>query len=258
MPIQAAQKTLINAITAFGAYLIFSWASCKLIFRPGVSIKLLIQQMDFIGVRSFWITILASIMIGAVFGIQFGTIFRTFGAESMIGAAASFALSKELAPVITSFLIAGRAGSAIAAEIGNMKVGEQLDAMKVMAVNPLHYLAAPRIFAGMIMTPLLTGIFMLTGVFSAYAVGVLLFDIDRGVFIERINWITKPRHVFQGLEKAFIFGILLSTIGCYKGFSTEGGAKGVGRSTTEAVVTALVSILLVDFFLSYLQLEPRL
>ncbi len=253
----AIQSTFVDTVSNLGRYLIFSSEAIRLIFRSGVKRKLLLNQMEFIGVRSFWITLLAAIMIGAVFGIQFGTIFRTFGAESMIGAAASFALSKELAPVITSFLVAGRAGSAIAAEIGNMKVNEQLDAMQVMAVNPLHYLAAPRILAGMIMTPLLTGIFMLTGVISAYIIGVLLFDVDRGIFIDKITWITKPNHVMQGLEKAFVFGVLFSTIGCYKGFHTMGGAKGVGKSTTEAVVLALVSILIVDFFISYMQLEVR-
>ena len=221
---------------------------------PKVDIKLVLQQMEFVGVQSFWIVNLAAIMVGAVFGIQFGKIFKMFGVESLIGAAASFSLSKELAPVIGAFLVTGRSGSAMAAEIANMRVNDQIDSMRVMAVNPYAYLCAPRILASMMMMPLLAGFFMLTGVLSAYIVGSLLFDIDTGVFIEKIQWISRPAHVFQGLQKAAIFGAVFSTLGCYKGFHASGGAKGVGQATTEAVILSLVTILISDFFISYLQL----
>ena len=220
---------------------------------PKVNRRLLMQQMEFIGVQSLGIIILAAIMIGAVFGIQFGQIFRIFGAESMIGAAASFALSKELAPVVGAFLVTGRAGSAIAAEISTMKVNEQIDAMRIMAVDPITYLAVPRVLASMIVMPFLAGIFVLTGVISAFLLSVTLFNIDVGVFFQKIEWITKPAHVVEGLQKAVLFGGILSTISCYKGFSALGGAKDVGKMTTQAVVTALVAILLSDFFFSYLK-----
>ena len=193
-------------------------------------------------------------IIGAVFAIQFGKIFRMFGVESLIGASASFALSKELAPVIGCFLVAGRAGSAIAAEIANMRVNEQIDALEISAVDPISYLVAPRVVAAALMSPLLSAFFMIIGIFSAYIVSINLFTIDTGVFIEKIQWITKPEYVFQGLVKAVFFGIILSTLSCYYGFYAFGGAKGVGVATTKAVVTSLVVILISDFVISYLQM----
>lgn len=239
----------------FQRYLKFTYSAFRQIFIPPVDLKLVVAQMEFVGVRSFGIIVLAAIMVGGVFGIQFGYIFRTFGVESLIGAAATFALSKELAPVLGSFLVTGRAGSAMAAEIANMKINEQLDAMRVMAVNPIGYLATPRILASILMVPLLAAFFILIGVLSAYTVGVLLFEIDKGIFIDKIRWINKPRDIMEGLEKAAIFGAIYSSICCYKGFYATGGARGVGRATTNAVVISLVVILVSDYFLSYLQMR---
>jgi phospholipid/cholesterol/gamma-HCH transport system permease protein len=240
-------------IASFGEYMIFSGDSLRRMFVPIVKGKLVLEQMEFIGVKSVGIVCLAAIMVGAVFAIQFGTIFRIFGAESMIGAAASFALSKELAPVIGSFLVAGRSGSAMAAEIANMRVNDQLDALHIMAVNPLSYLVAPRLLAATVMVPLLSCLFVLIGVLSCFVIGVGLFDVDQGIFFEKIRWISKPEHILQCMEKGVFFGAIIATIGCYKGFKASGGATGVGRATTEAVVLSLVSILVSDFFISYLQ-----
>lgn len=245
----------IKAVESLGAYIIFCSQIAATIKKIPKIRTLLFTQLEFIGNKSLSIIILSSIMIGAVFGIQFGTIFKIFGAETMIGAAASFALSKELSPVIGAFLVTGRSGSSMAAEIATMKVKEQLDAMRVMAVNPVEYLALPRVIASIIMMPLLTGIFTLCGVLSCYLIGVLIFNVDVGIFIENIKWISQPKHITQGLVKAAIFGAIFSTIGCYKGFHAHGGAKGVGQSTTASVVLSLVSILISDFFISYWQLE---
>jgi len=173
----------------------------------------------------------------------------------MLGAAAGISLSKELAPVFAGFLVTARAGSAMAAEIATMRVNEQIDAMRVMAVNPHGYLVAPRILAAVIMLPLLTCIFILTGVFTSFLIGITFIDIDVGTFIEKMRWMVKPRFIFQGMTKAAIFGFILAAIGCYKGFYAGGGAKGVGRATTEAVVISLVAILVSDYFISYLQFD---
>ena len=170
----------------------------------------------------------------------------------MIGAAAGYALSKELAPVIGSFLVTARSGSSMAAEIATMRVNEQIDAMRVMAVNPYNYLVAPRIWASVAMMPLLTMIFIISGVFCSFVIGVVIYDVDLAVFFDKIQWIVKPRHLWEGGKKAMIFGLIFSSVGCYKGFFARGGAKGVGRATTEAVVISLVTILIVDFFISYL------
>ena len=176
----------------------------------------------------------------------------------MIGAAAGFALSKELAPVVGSFLVTARAGSAMAAEIGTMRVNEQIDAMRVMAVNPMNYLVAPRMLGAIIMMPLLTSLFILAGVTSSFVIGVGMYNVDVGIFFEKIRFIVAPHHIVQGLQKAAVFGAIFSVTGCFKGFHAGGGAKGVGRATTEAVVISLVTILIVDFFISYLQFERTL
>jgi phospholipid/cholesterol/gamma-HCH transport system permease protein len=136
-----------------------------------------------------------------------------------------------------------------------MRVNEQIDAMRVMAVNPHGYLVAPRILASVIMLPLLTCIFILTGVFTAFLIGISFFDIDIGTFFEKMRWMVKTKYIFQGMTKGAVFGFILAAIGCYKGFYAGGGAKGVGRATTEAVVISLVAILVSDYFISYLQFD---
>lgn len=254
-PIAVLGRLLMRPLSGLGSYLMFTWNGCYRIFFPPLSFRLLMVQLEFVGTRSFAIVTLSAVMIGAVFGLQFGSIFRIFGAESMIGAAAGIALSKELAPVIGSFLVAGRAGSAMAAEIATMRVNEQIDAMRIMAVNPVWYLVGPRFAASMIMMPLLTVVFILSGVASAYLIGVKLFSVDVGLFFENIAWIVKPKHVFEGLQKAAIFGLIFSSLGCYMGFNAKGGAKGVGQAVTTAVVISLVTILVSDFFISYLQFK---
>jgi phospholipid/cholesterol/gamma-HCH transport system permease protein len=249
------QFLIIDRINSIGRYSMFFAKGIYYIFFPPLRWKLLLVQMEFIGNRSFAIICLAAIMIGAVFGLQFGEIFRIFSAESMIGAAASFALSKELAPVIGSFLVTGRSGSAMAAEIATMRVNEQIDAMEVMAVNPIGYLVSPRILASIIIMPMLSSIFVIFGIASAFVIGVTIYDVDVGIFFEKIKWITEPHHLIQGMQKSMIFGAIFSSLGCYKGFYAKGGAKGVGQATTQAVVLSLVIILVLDFFISYWQMQ---
>lgn len=242
-------------VSAFGSYTLFLTRSIQRCFFPPVRIPLLFKQLEFVGNRSFGIILISATMVGAIFGLILGDIFQTFGAQSMLGAAAGIALSKELAPVFTGFLVTARAGSSMAAEIATMRVNEQIDAMRVMAVNPYGYLVAPRIIGALIMMPLLCCIFICAGVFAAFVMGVLFFDIDLGTFYEKLRWMVKPHYVIQGMEKAAVFGVILSSVGCYKGFYAGGGAKGVGRATTEAVVISLVAIVVSDYFLSYLQFD---
>ena len=141
------------------------------------------------------------------------------------------------------------------AEIATMKVNEQIDAMKVMAVDPIGYLASPRVLGAIIMMPLLSALFLLCGVLSSYIIGVWLFNVDVGVFLEKIKWITKPTDVLGGFQKAAIFGAFFSLISTYIGFRAQSNAKGVGLATTKAVVISLVVILVSDFFISYLQMS---
>lgn len=251
--ISAIGRMTIAPITSVGAYASFLWNGLHRIVQPRVNGKLLLQQMEFVGNRSFSIIILAALMVGAIFGFQLGEIFRIFGAESMIGAAAGFALSRELAPMVGAFLVTGRAGSAMAAELATMRVNEQIDAMRVMAVNPYHYLVAPRLLASVLMMPILVMFFILVGVISSFIVGVWFYNIDIADFISKIQWIVGAKDIVSGLEKAAVFGLIFSSVGCFQGFYASGGAKGVGRATTRAVVISYVSILVADYFISYLQ-----
>lgn len=249
------QTLFIQPITGLGSLISFIANTILRTFRPPMSFRLFLKQCEFTGNMSLGVMILAGTMIGAVFGLQFGEILKIFGAESMVGAAAGFALSKELAPVIGSFLVTARAGSSMAAEIATMRVNEQIDAMRVMAVNPYNYLVAPRMWASIAMMPLLSCIFILSGVTCAFCIAVLVYDVDLAIFFEKIQWIVKPRHLWEGIQKSMVFGLIFSSVGCYKGFHAAGGAKGVGRATTEAVVISLVTILVVDFFMSYAQFK---
>lgn len=253
--ISGTGRLAIQPVSAFGKFVIFLTESLRSILFPPLQVSLLMKQFEFIGNKSLGITAIAAVLIGAVFGLILGDIFQTFGAESMLGAAAGIALSKELAPVFAGFLVTARGGSSMAAEIATMRVNEQIDAMRVMAVNPYGYLVAPRIVAAVLMLPLLTCVFDAVGVASSFVAGVSFFDIDIGTYVEKMRWMVKMRFVVQGMIKAAVFGLIISSISCYKGFFARGGAKGVGRATTEAVVMSLVSILIADYVLTYLQMD---
>ena len=254
-PFESLGAIILDAIAFQGRFFLFVSESVRRIFYPMLSRDLLLKQMEFVGNRSFGVAVLAGTMVGAIFGFQLGEIFKIFGAESMIGAAAGFTLSKELAPVVGSMLVTGRAGSAMAAEIATMRVNEQIDAMRVMAINPYSYLVAPRIAASVLMMPLLTSIFVMSGVAASFVIGVNFYNVDVGVFFDKMMWIIEPSAVIHGLEKSMIFGFIFSSVGCFTGFHARGGAKGVGRATTSAVVASLVMILITDFFVSYLQFQ---
>ena len=233
--------------------LTFIIASIKNMVAPPVSFPLLAKQMEFVGNRSFGIIILSGGIMGAVFGLQMGEFLLLFGGENMIGATTAFAVARELAPVFGSFLVTARSGSAMASEIGAMRINEQIDALQVMAINPIGYLVSPRILASILMMPFLTAMFMVSSVAACFFVGVAVFDVDVGIFFDSIPRLVDALDVRQGLEKSLVFGAIFSTVGCYKGFYTKGGAEGVGRSTSQAVVVSLVLILVLDFFISYLQ-----
>lgn len=246
-------KMIINPIQNFGIFSDFLFRSLYRIFNPPINFKLLITQLEFVGNRSFAIIILAGAMVGGIFGFQLGEIFRIFGAESMIGAAAGYALSRELAPMVGGFLVTGRAGSAMAAELATMRVNEQIDAMRVMSVNPYSYLVAPRVLASILMMPILMIFFVISGVLASFLIGVSFYDIDIADFMNKIEWIMSPSDIFAGTQKAMAFGLVFSSIGCFQGFHAAGGAKGVGKATTKAVVISYVSIIVVDYFISYIQ-----
>jgi phospholipid/cholesterol/gamma-HCH transport system permease protein len=198
---------------------------------------------------------LTALSTGAVFALQMAGLFRVFGAENMVGGATGIALTTELAPLIGGFVLAGRVGSAMCAEIATMVVREQIDAMEAMGVNPIHYLVVPRLIAAAVVMPLLIGIFMLVGMLGAFGVGVLIFGVDQGIFLDKMIALVEPSDIIKGLRKMFFFALIITVVSCRAGLGAEKGAKGVGIATTNAVIAALLGILFADFIISYLQLR---
>ena len=210
-------------------------------------------QMEYIGNQSLMILIGGGIAVGAVFGLQIGAVFQVFQAESMLGAVTGKALCQEMAPLVTTVLITGRAGAAMAAEIATMRVNEQVDAMEAMAVDPISYLVMPRFLAALIIMPLLCAVFIFVGVIGAYIAGSLLFNVDEGTFISKISQLVETKDLWRGISKAFVFSGLMTTICCRFGLKASGGAKGVGAATTNAVVSTLLAVLSVDVVITYFQ-----
>ena len=217
--------------------------------------KLFIDQFNRIGVDSLPIIGLVSVFTGMVFALQTTYAFRLFGAETMVGATVGLSLTREIAPVFAALMITSRMGSAMAAELGTMKVSEQVDALEAMAVHPHQYLVVPRVVATTLMLPLHTIIFDFVGVLGSYFVGVVLMHISEGPFVFRLEQMVEIDDVVGGVVKAAIFGFLLGSLSCFEGLRTKNGARGVGISTTRAVVISSVCILVSDYFLTQLILE---
>lgn len=241
---------ILRAIEEMGQILLILLSAITWAFRPPFRIRAIIKQMEFVGVNSLFVVILTGAFTGMVFTLQSYYGFSLFGAESMVGPTVALAMTRELGPVLTSLMVTGRAGSAMAAELGTMRVTEQIDALYVMAANPIKYLVVPRIIAGLVMLPILTVVANFVGVVGGYLVGVKLLGINAGLFIGKTVEIVDLADILNGLVKAGVFGVIMALIGCYKGFYTKGGAEGVGRATTEAVVMASVLILISDYIMT--------
>ncbi len=208
------------------------------------------QQMYSVGVKSTLIVVLTSLFVGMVEALQIYHGFHKFGAESMIGYTVAVSLGRELAPVLTALMIVARNVSAMAAEIGTMKVTQQVDALRVMGVNPVNFLVAPRVIAMTIMLPALVVISNAVGNFGGYLVGVDVLGLNPTAYIKNIQIYIDMSDLTYGLIKAGVFGFIVSLIGCYMGLATTNGAKGVGISTTKAVVASSISVLVADYFLT--------
>jgi phospholipid/cholesterol/gamma-HCH transport system permease protein len=247
--------SFLGKIREMGLMALLFLEACGWLVRPPWRVRLFFRHLEFIGVNSLLVVGLTSLLTGMVLAMQTYYAFRMFSAESLVGATVALSMTRELGPVITALMVTGRAGSAIAAEIGSMRVTEQIDALRVMAVPPVQYLVAPRLLAGLVMVPLLTALSDFIGVVGGYLVGVNLLGINAGIFMGRIYDLVEPSDLFNGLAKAAVFGVILTLVGCYKGYYTTGGAEGVGRSTTSAVVVSSVLILTFDYILTALMME---
>lgn len=245
-------RITISFFEQVGAVCFFVYQTVYWLIRRPLFVKQFFKEMEFIGIRSSSVVLLTGMFTGMVSALQTYHGFSMFGAESLVGSTTTLGLFRELGPVLAALMVTARAGSAMTAEIGTMRVTEQIDALVVMGVNPFQYLVIPRIAATIIMMPLLTIVFNSIGVLGSYLVGVKLLHIDEGIFMSKISDYVEYADLFNGLLKSAFFGFILSLVGCYKGYSTSGGAEGVGKSTTYSVVISSVCILIADYFLTAL------
>jgi len=243
-------RAVLAGVEEMGKIILLFVTVVAWMFRPPFKLRNIFKQMEFVGVKSIFVVVLTGTFTGMVMALQGYHGFRMFSAESLVGGTVALGMTRELGPVLTSLMVTARAGSAMAAELGTMRVTEQIDALYVMAANPVKHLIVPRVIAGVLMTPLLTVVSDFTGILGGYFVGVHILGINSGIFIKNITRLVELNDIYNGLVKAACFGLILSLIGCYKGFNTYGGAEGVGRATTEAVVLASISILISDYFLT--------
>ena len=219
-------------------------------FKPPYHPGLLFKQLYAIGVESISVVALVGGFTGAVLAIQAEYTLSKFGATAFTGSAIALSLIRELGPVLTALMVNGRAGSAMTAELGIMKITEQVDALRAMAVDPIHHLMVPRLLAGIISVPLLTAIFITVGIGGGYLVAVGSLGLASGTFISVMVEAVNSADVISGFVKAIVFGFCIAWISCYKGWTCGFGAVGVNKATTSAVVTSSVLILVLDYFLS--------
>ena len=239
-----------NFVDMAGLMSLMLFQTVVLAFTPPVKFRNIFKQMEFVGVQSLFVVILTGSFTGMVLALQSFNALKRFGAESLVGPTVALSMARELGPVLTGLMVTGRAGSAMATELGTMRVTEQIDALVTMAVNPVKYLVVPRVIAGVLMFPLLAVITDFVGVIGGYMVGVKLLGINPGVYIGRTIDFVQIDDIFAGLYKATVFGLITALVACFNGFYASGGAEGVGRAATSSVVTASVMILVSDYLMS--------
>ncbi len=242
--------TVLSVTPAIGRLVIYMMSTCVWFVRPPYRRKIFFEQLVFMGNKSLFIVLLTSSFSGMVFAYQIYLGFTAFSVDSFVGPIVAIAVCKELAPVFTGLVVAGRCGAAMAAQLGSMKVTEQIDALEVMGVNSIQYLAIPRIFATAVTGPLLCGVFMLVANTGSYLIGVKVLGIDSMIYFSKLSDFMNFSMVLEGLIKSFVFGYLIALVGTYQGFSVKGGAEGVGKATNMAVVWGMILVLIVDFILT--------
>jgi phospholipid/cholesterol/gamma-HCH transport system permease protein len=243
-------RPLVSFVEVAGHMALLFYSTIKLSFKKPFRTRLLLKQIEFIGLNSMSVIILTGSFTGMVFAFQSYIGFHKFGADQLVGTVVALAMARELGPVLSAIMVAARAGSAITAEIGTMKVTEQVDALNAMAVDPVHYLFVPRILAGIIVMPMLNAVTVLCGVVGGYLVSIKVLGINKTLYLDYMYTYIEFEDFANGMFKSLVFGAVVTLVGCYKGYMTRGGAEGVGRATTESVVMACVLILVFDYILT--------
>ncbi len=248
--------TVINWLDIIGNFALFIVNVFKTLFSSKLKIAKLFSQMERVGVNSLAITLITGTFSGAVLAIQSYKGFHDLGSENYLGPIVALTMTRELGPVLTGLMVAGRAGSAIAAEIGTMRITEQIDALQTLQINTFQYLVVPRVLAGIIVLPLLALFSIMFGILGGYFVCVYQLDLNSELFKIGIKNSLLITDVYGGLIKASFFGFILTSVGCYKGYFTAGGAKGVGQATTQAVVLSSILIIITNYFLAAILFGP--
>jgi len=241
-----------NKLTAMGRFGVFILDTFAWTFRKPFRLRQLVDELEFIGNQSLFIVTLTATFTGAVFAYQSWVAFSLVGTDSLVGPTVGLSVVRSLAPVMTALVVAGRAGAAMAAKIGIMRVTEQIDALEVTAISPLQYLVWPRIVAATIAVPMLVALFGLIGNLGGYLVATVVCGVDPGIYVQKFKFYMDPWDFYHGLFKGIFFGFMLAAIGCYKGYNATNGVEGVGKATNDAVVYAIVTILVADYFLTVL------
>ena len=226
------------------------WRTITWGLRPPYEVNEWLRQMVRVGTDSIPVVFLTAMFTGMVLALQTYNGFQRVHAENFVGSVVALAMLRELSPVLCGFMVAGRVASSMAAEIGTMRVTEQIDALEALATDPLQYLFVPRVIAGIVMLPLLVVLGDVIGIEGGKIVAVNLMRANPVIYQENTYQFLKMNDVWSGLIKAAVFGLILTLTGCVRGYYTTGGAEGVGRSTTSAVVTASLTIVVADFFLT--------
>lgn len=241
-----------SSITLLGEFTLFVSRTLGTVRYSWRRRGLFLRQCEFIGVSSLGITLAAGVFMGAVLGYQLYTSLHRFGAEALIGGTVGVSLFRELAPVMASIMVTGRAGAAMAAELSSMRISEQIDALEVMAVDPIEFLVFPRVAAGFLMMPLLALFFTVVASLSASLVSCGVMDLQYSVFWSQFWQRTDMIDILHCSVKAAAFGLVLTWIGCFCGFRAYGGARAVGQATRNSVVASCLTILVSDYFITSL------
>jgi phospholipid/cholesterol/gamma-HCH transport system permease protein len=248
--LQHIGKRTLSLIEEMGAMVVFLIRTFGWLFRPPLRIVQIIKQMYVVGFKSSFVVILTALFTGMVLALQGYYSLRKFGSEGLLGSAVAISMIRELGPVLAALMVTARAGSAMTAEIGIMRITEQIDALETMAINSLQYLITPKVVASLISVPLLVAIFDVVGIWGGYLVGVKLLGVSGGSYWSSIESAVEWKDVYGGILKSISFGLIISWVCCYKGYYTRMSAEGLGRATTESVVLAAVLILVWDYFLT--------
>jgi phospholipid/cholesterol/gamma-HCH transport system permease protein len=244
--------SVLRLLEESGRVMILLFKTLTLTFQPPFDLRNLLKQMEQVGVNSIPVVLITGAFTGMVLALQSYTGFKRFNAEAFVGTVVALSMTRELGPVLSGLMVSGRVGSAMAAELGTMQVTEQIDALYTLATNPIKYLIVPRFLASLIIMPILTIFADAVGILGGYIVSVYLLGSNPTIYIRRTYDFLNPDDIYIGLFKALIFGIIIATIGCYQGFNTQGGAEGVGKATTRAVVLSSLLILISNYFITAL------